>query len=350
LAAYGYRLDSEFTTLAEVLKAEGYVTAAASGSRAVVNITGFGCESGIDQGFDIFYSKNRLKTDAKSINQFAIPWLRANSNSNFFLWLHYFDTHAPYVPPTSYAEKFYDKDNPIIVSLESIPYSQKRVHGDINDLNFYIAQYDGEINFVDAHVGKLLDELSKLGLLDKTLIVITADHGENLGEHDIFFAHCRIYETSLHIPLIISGPNIPSKKRIEGMVQSIDIMPTLLDILGISVNINMEGASLVPLIYGEREEIHKEVFSESINNERKAIKIKDWKLIYELGNKKLELFNLKNDPNELNNVVDRFPLVAKDLKERLEKFMNSSVYSQDIPNQIVDEAHRKSLKSLGYIQ
>lgn len=331
LATFGYRLDDSFTTLAEVLKKYGYVTAAAVGCQHVLNkIIRDDFDSGIGQGFDIFYDnmRKKLRFDAKEINQFVIPWLKKHSPKKFFLWIHYFDVHGPYIPPKSYSAKFYSSNNRQSIPLELIPPYQR--HRDSNtaiitELNYYIAQYNGAINFVDEQISALLDEFKKLGIFNNTIIIITADHGESLGEHDIYFQHRPIYEDVLRVPLIISGPGIPSNIRIESLTQNIDIMPTILDILEIPLHEEMEGVSLMPLIYGEKEEVHKEVFSESVDNRAKVIKTKEWKLIYNLENNQIELYNLKNDPKELHNVADKFPLVAKDLENRLQNFLNKGV-------------------------
>ena len=195
-------------------------------------------------------------------------------------------------------------------------------------LEYVISQYDGEIKYVDNQISVLLNELKNMRLLDNTLIILTADHGEEFLEHGDLFHGDHLYDESIRVPLIIRLPGIiPKNKVIDKVVRSIDIMPTILDILGIYPEITMQGVSLMPLVnYNINLNINayaeeKERLSSSMKREDIAIRTDRWKFISthnsEANTCDYELYNLKRDPKELINLVEREPEVTKELKKKL---------------------------------
>jgi len=283
-----FRLSEKALTLAEILKENGYRTAATVGAFVLDS------SRGLDQGFD-YYDDELPKPKARSdrllpdgvpdigmrevserpagvVTRRALSWLRDNSDEKFFLWIHYFDAHYPYTPPPPYSREY-----------------QKR-------------PYYGEIAFVDRNIGMILDELRTSELLDNTLIIVTGDHGESLGEHREY-THCIfIYDSTIKIPLIMSwAGKIPAGTVIGDVVSLADVVPTILDFLGIDPGHGMDGVSLVDVISG-RSEGERFVYSESMFpylnygwSRVYGIRGPRWKYI-ETSNP--ELFDLSRDPGE----------------------------------------------------
>ena len=185
-----FQLDDNITTLAERLKSSGYRTGAAIS--AFVLDSRFGLAQGFDQYFDdltkgIKYSAHMFRERAAELtNEPVFSWLRETRDEPFFLWVHYFDPHAVYLPPEPYRSQYSDN------------------------------LYDGEIAYTDAQIGALLDELKRLGVYEKTLIIFTSDHGEGLGEHGELTHSLLIYDSTLHVPMIFSAPaRLPKGKSPE---------------------------------------------------------------------------------------------------------------------------------------
>ena len=208
-----FRLPESRTTLAEILKARGYATAAATGSFVLDR------RFGLSQGFDLYEDrirrayenfwgeraspKNTLFFDerpAEQVNAAILPWLRQNRDKPFFVWLHYWDPHQPHIPPAPYSEVF------------------------ATDL------YQGEISYADAALGQVLGELKAGGVADRTVVVMTADHGEGLDEHNENTHSLLCYDTTLHVPLIVAGPGVAAGKRVRERVGTVDILPTVLEL------------------------------------------------------------------------------------------------------------------------
>jgi arylsulfatase A-like enzyme/lysophospholipase L1-like esterase len=380
-------IDSSVFLLAEILKTERYHTGFFSNEGL------FDMMLGLQRGFDEFCDIGGKKADG--IIQRSMKWLEINQDKPFFLWLHIFDTHGPYRPPPPY-NKMYLFNKPDIgyklvpllkydqFSLGGIP--RYVVEKGIKDADYYIAQYDGEISFVDNNIGALLVGLKRLNLYRNTLIIITADHGENLGEHDRYFSHYDVpYEALIKVPLIIKGDIIiPARKVIPTQVQSIDIMPTILDILRIERPEGIEGTSLLPLIWsGWYPSLY--AFSSFADSAATSIRTEDWKLIHleysefsgylrrnidylENNNREglfiqldryweegrfpeYQLYNLKNDPDELVNLVDENKQKFKFLRQRLDIWEgNQTVSETSNMFKKLDKKTKERLRSLGYCQ
>jgi len=283
---------------------------------------------------------------------------------NFFLFLHYWDTHFPYNCPKEYKKEFLEeggyshKKTEEILRLIKNPtirdYFASYLKG--KTIDEVIAEYDGAIRYVDENIGRIIEFLSKKDLLDSTLIVITSDHGECLGEHGIYFNHVGLYEETVHVPLILFCPMfLKKKKRINAFVQHVDILPTILDILKVNINYDYDGKSLLPLIQGKVSEIRPYAIFEECNIYRKrAIRVEKYKYIcikgkcssetleddvveYDSIHVREELYDLINDPNESFNLVDEKYEIAQSLKEILserEIFMKTKVEKRKVKERI----------------
>ncbi|MBS3101880.1 sulfatase-like hydrolase/transferase, partial [Candidatus Woesearchaeota archaeon] len=231
------------------------------------------------------------------------------------------------------------------------------------EIEHAIAHYDGSIRFVDSQIGRLLEFLDDLNLTEKTLIVLSSDHGECFGEHGTYFNHGEnLYDESLKVPLIIKHPKLLDKK-IDMQVQSTDIMPTVLDVLGIPLIENVEGASLMPLVNGEgknREyafaesgisffKQNKRAYFKRIKGKWRMARTNEWKLIYIPHPEKdiYELYNLKNDPKETINLIEKETKIADRLKEELFKWMKDKESEEE---QNLTEKSKRLLRKLGYME
>lgn len=372
------KLNSKITTLPEILQAHNYRTIG-------YDLGSIG--DGLEKGFDAFsllswrilnkikriitksINWNRRIEEAEEVTVFAKKQIKKHKGEKFFLYLNYPDLHWPYKPPKPFCEMF-DPD----YKGEHLfnDWDNKIERGDMifnntlpkEEIYHAIAHYDGTIRFIDIQIGQIIKYLEEIKLIDKTLILITADHGESLGEHNLYFQHTlSLYDEGIRVPLIISSPTIKQPKKIETQVQSTDIMPTILEILGIPLIENIDGKSLVPLIKGEKFD-RKYSFAENgellfqqnnrsffrgIKGKWRMIRTNEWKLIYipHPENDIFELYNLKKDPKETINLIGKEPEIAKELKEELFKWMNSSKEDKDID---LTEKSKKILKNLGYIE
>lgn len=285
-------------------------------------------------------------------------WLEKNFQKKFFLWYHFFSQHLPFDPPPPYDHLFDPKDYLASeATLEKVKMIRENVvirKGEFDlvkeDMPLIISLYDGEIRYVDTKIGEILDKLEELGLEDRTIIVLTADHGEELMDHG-FIGHAStslagtLYDEVIHVPLIISYPKgLPQGVIVDTEVQSIDIMPTVFDILGIPMEPIAEGRSLLPLIEGRDYSYVKSAFSETTlcgwqrpeeEEERgrvRAIRSDGWKLIFNRspGGDSYELYNLKDDPGELENLVDVEIEVVDRLKQELFEWIFLSKQKADL--------------------
>jgi len=344
----GYRLPGEVSTLAEVFSAEGFRTAAVIG--AVVLDTVFGIHQGFQEYdsrfpnlFPLYQTALRplqpiyqgTQRRAEDVTNSAVVWLEANKGERFFLLLHYFDPHLPYDPPPPFA-----------------PQVEVGKYEDI--FTRQASYYDGEIAYTDHEIRRFLEKMQELGLKDRSLIVLTSDHGEGLGDkgedtHGVF-----LYESTLRVPLILSGATgLPRGKVVTGTVRTIDIYPTILDIFDIEPTAGIRGKSLVPMIEGSPETEERPVYIETYANrfERgwsvlRGIRTNEWKYIQAPTP---ELYSLEDDPGEKQNLHGTRKDMASLLEEELRRMDAEAVKRERVPYQIPDETFTERVRNLGYI-
>lgn len=227
------------------------------------------------------------------------------------------------------------------------------------DLNYVRGLYAGEIAFTDVQVGRVLDELAALDLLKNTIVVITSDHGEILYEHEYYFGHdIALYEECILIPLVLRIPSIDSaRRRVAGLVQSIDIFPTILEALGIACPPGVEGKSLIPLVRGTAEATTDYAFSETFPFPEKclprhAIRTGSAKLVWREdppATLTKEFYDLKADPGETRNLYPSNPDGAVGLDTLLSNWIApGGLHPAPIPS-AAESGRWKILKSLGYL-
>lgn len=255
-------------SLAEILKMAGYETLAAVSARHLNPAV-----SRFDQGFDRFLSCEPVELKAARRNEAFLRRLRQVADRPFFAWVHYFDPHGDYAPPPPYDRRYPVGDLfPEIPYRESMDIRRRRPKQGV-DPDREIARYKGEISYVDSEIGEVLAALERLKIADRTLVVLVADHGESMTEKGIFFCHAGMYNQVLHVPLVMRFPGvIPAGTKVDALTSSIDVLPTVLDLLGLAQAIpEVSGRSLKPALFQPDAKIHDAVFSEAVNGVIRAV-------------------------------------------------------------------------------
>jgi len=336
-----------------------------------------------DQGFERFHvhpgdeSTGNRVTD-KAIEQFSS---RLDPARPFFAWVHYLDPHAPYQQGREYLggfrrDELYKRTAGEVLAVDPKaldPSVSSPPNNDIGmvpayahldfakELRDYVAAYDADIRFLDDQLGRLLDWMAGKGLLERTIIVVTADHGEGLGGHDYYFEHGRLpYDDCARVPLIVVHPKW-APRRVSEPVALMDLAPTLLEDAGIRTGWQFEGQSLLPwLAAGAPPDSARPVFIESGYAEKFEVSIRRgrWKLICFgekwvanlIGASKYELYDVVADPLETRNLVDEEPDVAAELRELLDAYAKSAWSKRPPDPSGVDltPEERAELKRLGY--
>jgi arylsulfatase A-like enzyme/Tfp pilus assembly protein PilF len=324
----GFRLKPETLTLAEILKGAGYCTGAFVGAFVLDS------RYGIDQGFDVYddyYGINRpgnpliSERPADEVVKPALEWIKGVGDKPWFAWVHVYDPHAPH-----------------------------QVHPPL-DVKFKDHLYEGEISYVDLNFKQIFDYLRSNGKIDSTIIIITADHGEGLGDHGEDTHGIFAYNATLHIPLIIRAPwEIPGGSVVERRVRHIDIVPTILDTLAIALPEGKKGESLLPLIRATGSSVEAppdsyfEALSASFNRgwaPLRGVLHGDWKYI-DLPIP--ELYDMRKDFDEKVNLIDSQAGTAAQLRRLLEQMREGedNPYASRLTE---NEETRLRLRNLGYL-
>lgn len=317
-------LSPHLVTLAEILKRAGYATGGFTGNAGVSG--GFGYQ----QGFDTYsFEPGKFGGLDRSIPK-AIEWLAANRQHKFFLFLHGYDCHGQNTPADGFDYRYVDADYDRRYTGSEVEQETLREegleNGELNlresDVRFWRAIYDEKINRADTRFQEFLAEFDKLGLADKTLFVLTSDHGTELYEHRRLDHGFTLYDEQIHVPLIVKLPGQDAGRKIADQVSSIDVMPTILDLLDIDtrdVRQQLRGTSLVPAIHGKPAQ--RNCFSETDYREytfkRSIVRPDGRKLIYTLETKSRELYDLNTDPGETINLAASKTKLAEELESQL---------------------------------
>ncbi|MHC4707953.1 MAG: sulfatase-like hydrolase/transferase [Planctomycetota bacterium] len=322
-----YRLEKFNLTLAELLRQKGYTT------NAIISSFVLDSQFGLNQGFDTYndhfiqpmtsWSQNERRGGEAS--RFARDWLEKHKSEKFFLFLHYFDPHDDYRPPEPFATIF--KDN----------------------------LYAGEIAYTDYCIGEVILKLKELGLYDSTLLIITSDHGEGLGEHTEQYHGFFVYNSTVRVPLIIRAPGGPKGKKVPDVVGLVDVVPTVCGLLGIEPPQVLHGKDLSPLFRKGRKIQNNEryIYCESLQATLYGCSpllglVQDrWKYIHA---PRPELYELDKDPHEGKNLIDEHPKRAQLLQGHLKSILEEQARTNASDDKFVlDNQTRKRLESLGYI-
>jgi arylsulfatase A-like enzyme len=344
-------LRLEVKTMAEVLGAAGYNT----------TCVGFGGNPS-SRGFDKYLefpgwgSWNEGRTPkAQNLNKVTIPEIErlASKKKPFFLFLRHMDPHSPYLAPEPFERMFYhgnecDPDNhsmdPVMAFKPFRDFFASWMPPGITDKDYVIAQYDGEIAYLDSCLKTIFTTLETQGILDDTIVVLNSDHGETLYDHDCYFDHHGLYEPTLHIPTIIRYPaKVAAGQRVKGFNRLQDLMPTLMDLAEIESGIVFDGKSLVPMMKGEVASYDSEFYITECTWMRKhGWRTPQWKLILALEpdfhfKPPVELYNLIEDPLEYNNLAESNPDMVAVLKGRMDAWIERRTRETGLPLPILNQ-------------
>ncbi|HUP50180.1 MAG TPA: sulfatase-like hydrolase/transferase [Thermoanaerobaculia bacterium] len=337
--AHGVRLNGDAalgdsqTTLAERLSADGYRTGAFVG--AFVLDGRWGLRQGFDHYDDHFQlgpdqrlDLARVQRPANQVVDAALQWLDEDRSKPFFAWLHFYDPHTPYEPPEPFKSQFAGRGPN--------------------------AMYDGEIAFADSQVGRLLAWLREKGLAENTIVIVTSDHGEGLGSHGESEHGYYIYDYAVRVPLIIRGAGM-APARVTRQVRTIDLFPTILDLVSIGESAKVEGESLLPLITGsEPKERTRYAYSESMATRLQY----GWSALYSVRTNahkyiaapRSELYDLRDDPGETRNRLDDERRVVLQLRRELTSIREEGEKRAPKAQEAnLDDETLRKLASLGYL-
>ena len=313
-------LSQQQTTLAEILKARGFQTAAFVGSTVLDS------DRGLAQGFDYYSTVPRAGSSAHSfgaaqrpadaVMNDALQWIEAHDEKSFFAWVHLYDAHRPYEAPEPFRSRFLDP-------------------------------YVAEIAFADAQIARLLTALNDRHVLERTIVVVVGDHGESLGEHGERDHGIFVYEASMQVPLIVRAPGLTAR-RVDAVVSQVDVLPTLLDLLRIPAPPGIDGVTLVPASRGSMM-VERELYAESMYPSRFGWSplrmVRDARLKY-IDAPRPELYDLDADPFERHDLASQRPNVVAGMRARLAGF--AAEKPAGLPGNQPSEEAVRALASLGY--
>jgi len=329
-----FRLGEETTTLAERLRGAGWSTGAFVG--AVVLKSRFG----LDQGFDVYDDDVKgdpaaaggfIERPASQVIDAATAWLD-RVDRPFFLWVHLYDPHMDYRAPAAFTARFPGRP------------------------------YDAEIAYADSQVGRLLAHLRTSGRLEQSLVLVTSDHGESLGEHGEKTHSTALYDSVLKVPLLLQGPGIPPGRVVERLVRLKDVAPTLLSLAGVAPLDAATGENLAPLLQepaearaepgaeagGERM-AYAETLATMLDNgwaPLHAIRTEDWLYV---RSPRPELYDVRQDPRQIDNLIESAPERVRDEHERLDALVERVLANEVNGTSLdLDAETRAQLHALGY--
>jgi len=323
----GFVLSDANITLAEILRERGYETAAEVAAPVL------GAHTQIGQGFDRFrdlgsddVERKNIgirrsegsgrdivvdEREASDITKHGLRFIHENREQKFFLWLHYFDAHQPYVPPARFSE----------ISSES--------------------PYHAEIRYIDEQVDRILNQIESLGLRERTLVVVTGDHGEGLGEHSEGTHSHFVYDSTIRVPLLLWGAGVPRGLKISSLVRTVDIAPTILDLLGLPAMEDVQGVSLRPLLEGTSSDLALVGYGESIESHvtfgtsiLRYLREGRWKYIHKI---EPELFD------------DTRVLLTTSTQQNIEYSVKVTNVMGDSGGKLIDPTTAAQLEAMGYV-
>lgn len=348
----GDRLPEWRVTLAEMLREHGFATWGFVDGGYMRGRFGFG------QGFDRFEDQRR---GIAGIVERVERWLdRVPLPQRFFLFVHCYDVHSPYAPPPPFDSLFEEQPyrgrfTPTNKNLQRA--ARKELQLTKDDLRHVVALYDGEIRYTDGQIGRLLDGLARRGLGDSTLVMVVSDHGEEFKEHGSMLHWQTWFAPNLHVPLIVALPGLPAR-RIDTPVELIDIVPTVLDMLGLPAHPQAMGRSLVPLIEAREEAPTRTAYGEpfDLGLATRTIVSDRYELHHDVRTGRSRLFDHRTDPFGLRDIARREPQVVARLLEAYRQRARAidaaraqagRPLTEPAP---LDDRTRRQLRALGYLE
>lgn len=365
----GHRLNDRFLTITEILRSKRFFTAAFVGTYGI-----FG-PGNLHQGFNYFDEPRKedclpslLYRPAEQTTQKVMRWLSDFGDSQrLFLWVHFFDPHAPYSPPKPHNSTFSPgsvQEREMWVKYFSQERNNKYLLAHQTKMMRYITAYDGEIHYVDQEIKRLFEFMTQKGLNRNSMWIVTGDHGEGLGNHDFLWHATRIYNEQLRTPLIVHFTDGRyGGAVIDRIVEHTDIVPTIAEYTGAEVDLGLQkkplyGTSLgrvwrqsgepfpAKLAFSQRE---APAANEERDDRQYAVQGPQFKFIYRTKGSS-ELFNLKEDPYEMNNLEGTERIEENALRQYIVSEIHKLRGADATPVEPVDRKTIEDLKSLGYIQ
>jgi choline-sulfatase len=319
----GFVLPPSASTLARTLQEQGWDTAAFIGSSVLKK------RFGLNQGFAVYddempthasgSAQEEPERRAEEVVDRAVKWLDAQSGKPFFLWVHVYDPHIPYDPPAPFREKYLDRP------------------------------YDGEIAYTDQQLGRLFEAIARKSRPENTLTAVLSDHGESLAEHGEYTHGVFLYDATLRIAFLMAGPGIPAGLRVKQQARTIDLLPTVLDLMGGKTPPGVQGTTLTPAFHGKEVATaysYAETLFPKLNMgwaEMRGMRTNRWKYIRA---PKPELYDLVQDPAETTNVIASHAPEAQELDAKLKTV---SATTEKVAPAAMDPRTLQQLKSLGYL-
>jgi choline-sulfatase len=319
----GFVLPPSATTLAKILQEQGWDTAAFIGSSVLKR------RFGLNQGFAVYddempthasgSTQEEPERRAEKVADRAVQWLDTQSGKPFFLWVHMYDPHIPYDPPSPFREKYADRP------------------------------YDGEIAYTDQQLGRIFEAVARKSRPENTLTAVLSDHGESFSEHGEYTHGIFLYDATLRIAFLMAGPGIPSGVRVKQQARTIDLLPTVLELMGGKTPAEVQGTSLAPTFTGKEVPTtysYSETLFPKLNMgwaELRGMRTNRWKYIRAPKN---ELYDLIQDPAETTNVIASHPAEVQELEAKLKAV---SATAEKVAPAAMDTHTLEQLKSLGYL-
>lgn len=393
------RLSDSIPTLAEVLLSYGYKTA------GFVNNSQVGELVGLEKGHQVYQEiwKGHRSVSivqrtinflwrkgvhfmgvsdhgARRTNELACRALIENRHHPFYMFLHYIEPHNPLDPPSAFKARYWKNirlqnidlkkldlvaKNPLICFVEDLTLNP-------DEIEALKALYDAEISYVDQKIGELFEFMKREGIYDDTMIILTADHGEHFGEHNLYSHVASLYEPILHIPLMIKYPGRSNNgKRMSGLVQLVDVFPTVIDVLGLDQQLSKEGQGLSLTRAGSSDLFHEFIIAEwegripsfilnrveDPESSQVVQRFKDPMVMIRQGDHKYiksdsgkeELYDMERDKDERFNKITEEKVVAEELRKKLSTWQSMNRKIEHEKQSAVDELTKKNLESLGYM-
>lgn len=340
-------LPSHVEVLPSFLRRNGYVTA------GVVSHTFISRKWGFARGFDHFDESNIADNHGVStvgVSNLGIAKIDALKGQPFFLLLHYFDPHFPYLEHEGFR---FPSEDPGYAGVVRSGVKIKELRRAARTMSAADERemrriYDSEIAFTDHQIGRILDHLRKLGLYDKSLIILTADHGEEFLDHGAVGHTRTVYNELLHVPLIIKPPNATAAV-VETPVALVDAFPTAAALLGLELDLPAQGRDLFA---ARAEAVESPVFSETSRGASlRSVVLGDYKLIEDGVSGKVQLYDVVADPKELEEVAARHPEVVSRMRPMLSEWFERIQKRIPPPERVdVSDGEREHLRALGYVE
>jgi len=313
---------------------------------------------------------NRSYVCSTQVNQEIERWLKSNPKNPFFMWIHYMDTHSPYIPRSPFFEQYCTgrSGSQVLNFLKKLNQIFHALHTGTDRMSFeekkmVVDCYDSEIRYFDVEFGRLMSLLKNYNLFDNTMMFFMADHGEEFWEHGHWGHFVRMYDINIRVPLLFKMPgSFASGKRITKQVRNIDILPTVLDVLQIDPKTNLSGLSLVPFIRDENSAPETPVISEGggvkrISTGEKidrlySIRTPHYKYIKNTSQNTRELYKLEDDPFELSNIAHQAGVweIINELEFKMNESLKPLTTSSKQINQArLDNLMLERLRALGYV-